>query len=54
MLNPCRQLCKYGPRLPIYKEFNKSFKLQYYIPVCSLLLYMDCGYKWIEVSRELS
>ncbi len=22
--------------------------------MCCLLLYMDCGYKWIEVSRELS
>ncbi len=32
-------------QIPIYKEFNKSFKLQYYIPVCCLLLYMDCAYK---------
>ncbi len=32
------------PTVIKYKEFNKSFKLQYYIPVCCLLLYIDCGY----------
>ena len=34
-------------QIPIYKELNKSFKLQYYIPVCCLFLCMDCGYKCI-------
>ncbi len=31
-------------QIPIHKEFNKSFKLQYYIPVCCLLLYMHCAH----------
>ena len=36
-------------QIPIYEKFNKSFKLQYYIPVCCLLLYMHCAHKtrWI-------
>ncbi len=29
-------------------EMHKSFKLQYYIPVCCLLLYLDCFYKAIK------
>ena len=29
----------------LHKEFNKSFKLQYYKPVCCLLLYLDCAHK---------
>ncbi len=33
-----------------YKEYNKSLKLQYYIPVCCLLLYKDCGYKSSQIT----
>ena len=41
-------------QIPIYKEFNKFFKLQYYIPVCCLLLYMDCGYNaFLYITRAL-
>ncbi len=40
--------------IPIYKEINKFFRLQYYIPVCCLLLYMDCGYNVvIEIPPDL-
>ncbi len=45
-LNTCNashSLAESG-QIPIYKEFNKSFKLQYYIPLCCLLLYMDSAH----------